>query len=173
MFVSLIARMTPVVKRIGSWRLGDFLIGGIPVTKVRLFPGFHGDRRSVIASLAFTLPNRHFAGVAVRIHVDTVFARSPHGERRIRRINFVSLTVHQMTNPQAQRTLMQLQLSRVIADASQSQAAFAAHANHTTTYVQFGARVFVSPDVIGTGKRAIHDSSYPIAGALGLNGDRT
>jgi hypothetical protein len=136
---SLVAAVAPVIERVGSRRLGNFARGGVAVTELLLFPRLDGDRRSVAASLAFALPNGDLAAVPVGIHIHTVFTRSLHRERSVWSINLVGLALRQIANPQAQASLVQLQLGGVVAHASQGEAALAVHANQPAAHVQFSA----------------------------------
>src|SRR5437764_8103376 len=68
---------------------------------------------------------------------------------------------------------MELELHHVLIDVSDRQATLGTDADYAASYTEFGARVLVSPDIVGVRHRPVDFARNPIACALGLYGHRS
>jgi hypothetical protein len=145
----------------------------ISIAEARLLPFVHAHRRALAGSFALALPHRHQSRVSVGIDIEAVLAGLGHSERLIRRIDLIHLTAVQLMDMHVQSALMQLDLHRVIGDIGQSQTGFGTDPHHARAQIQFGARIFVSPNVVADGQRTVQHTLHPIASALRLKRNRS
>ena len=74
-FLALIANAAPVIEAVVFGRLRDFMIQRIATTEYSLLILPNPYRSLLSGGFSLTLPNRHTGRVAVRIDIETVFAR--------------------------------------------------------------------------------------------------
>ena len=70
---------------------------------------------------------------------------------------------------QTQNALVELKLHRVVGEISEREAGFAVHAQRRAAKVQFGTRVFVSPQTIGGCHGAVDGGGCPVIDSPGLH----
>jgi hypothetical protein len=128
--------------------------------------------RSLTGGIAFTLADGHDTGIAIRIHIKPVVSRLLNGECHIGSVDFVDFSAKQMADMQVQCSLVEFYLHGIVADVGQREARLRTHAHDAGADVQFGARIFVCPHVVGNRQRTIQSSRNPIFCATWLNGNR-
>ena len=99
---------------------------------------------------------------SVLANVDPVFARLEHGKRNVRRIDFVRIFIVQMPHSQDYRSLCQANLCGVVIEREESDSGLRAQADRGGTNVHFGARIFVSPQIVARNHGAVGHARYPV-----------
>jgi hypothetical protein len=169
---ALVAYTAPVVEPVRLWRFIDFMCKRIARSESRTLVRADSHRGSVSGGVALTLPHRHQCDVAVRRNIEAVFAGFLQCEREVRRIDLVDLSAVEFSYSEVQHALVQLQLDSVVADIRQREAGLVIDPQGCCAYVEFRARVFVGPDIVGSRERPVKRSAHPVLGAAWLHGDR-
>src|ERR1700685_2731761 len=173
MVFALIADLAPVVEAIRRGSVADLMRQGIPVAEARLLAFVHAHRRALTSGFALAFPHRYQSCVSAGINIEAILAGLGHGERLIRRIDLVHLAAVEFADMYVQSALMQLHLHGIIGDIGQSQTGFRTDSHHSRTQVQFGARIFVSPDVVADCQWTIQLTLHPVACPLRLKRNRS
>jgi hypothetical protein len=170
---TLVANLAPVVKAIFSRGIADLVRQGISIGEAGLlaFMQTHGGPLS--GRLALALPNRHYSRVSGGVNIEAVVAGLGHGEGLVRSVDLVDFSAIKFVDVYIQSALVQLHLHGVIGDVGQSQTGFGADSHHARAQIQFGARIFIGPDIVADGQGAVQRAFNPIARPLGLNRNRS
>jgi len=142
------------------------------VAEPRLLIGSDAHGRPVSTGFSFASPNCDDGFVRVGIDVEAVVAGLQHSERLVRSVHFVGLAVIQSPHVQIQRALMELQLNGVFADIRKREAALGIDPDQASAHADFGARIFVGPDIVGIRQRTVNRACDPIISAARLHGNR-
>ena len=167
----LIADSAPIVEAIATRCVADLMSQGISVGKAGLLPFVYANRLSLPGGFALTLPNGYQRSVSVRIDIETILTGLSDGESLVGRVDLVDLAAVELADMHIQSALMQLDLRGVIRDVGQGQTGFRADSHHTSAQIQLGAGVFVGPNVVRVGERAVQRALHPLARSLRLHGN--
>jgi hypothetical protein len=168
-----VARIAPLIEAVRGAHFGNLVGKRSAIGKSGLLVRLHSHRRALTASFAFTFPDIYYRGVPAGVNVEAIFARLLYGKSKVWRLHFVVLAVVQFADAQIQCSLVQPDLNRIVTDIGQGQTALAVNPQHTSASVQFDLRIFIGPNIVGVGQRAIQRPFHPIPGPLRLDRDRS
>ena len=166
--LTLVADFAPIVETIWRGCVADLMRQGISIAEARLLAFMHAHRGALTSRFALTFPYRYESRVSVGIDIEAIFAGLSYRERLIRRIDLVDFAAIKLADMHIQCALVQLDLHGIIGNVGQSQTGFRTDSHHTGAETQFGARIFISPNVVADGQRTVERALHPIASALGL-----
>jgi hypothetical protein len=168
---SFVADRAPAIEAVIGRRLGDRMRHRSAVCEFNLLVGLDAHGWPLASGVAFALADRNYGGIAVGVDIETVHAGLLNRERGVRRVDLVNFAAKEMADMEVKGPLVQFNLDGAIAHVRQGQTGFIAHAQDAGADVQFRARFFVSPHVVGDRQRSVQASCNPILGATRLNGN--
>lgn len=171
MIGALIAHATPLIKSVGTRRASGLVGQRISAAELQLLAFVNTHARALSCGLAFALKHGNESRVSIRVHIETVVTGLPDGERQIRSINLPNFAAVQMADVHIQRALVERYLHGIVAHIGESQAGLRVDAEQARAQIQFGAGIFVRPDVVGIGERAVGFPLHPVIHPVGLNRD--
>ena len=125
--------------------------------------------RTLASGVSFAFANRHHRRVAVRIDVEAVVARFLNREGQVWSVDLVDFPLKQVADVKVQRSLMKLHLNAVVADVRHRKTGFVTQSKNARAHVQLCTRLFVTPNIVGIGQRAVQRPLDPVPIAGGLN----
>ena len=136
--------------------------------KHRIIVCANGIRRSASGNLAFPVANSDGGRIAAFVNVDAIDARSCNRESQIRRINFVSLVVIQMTHAHENCAFSQANLRDVIVQIQKRKTSAVEQSDGRRIQLQFDPPVLIRPQFIARSDRSIYSCIDPILRACWL-----
>ena len=129
--------------------------------------GDDGVGKTAARNLATAVPYVGDGLTSVFIHIHPVLPGLQHAERDVRRVDLVIVLVVDMTYVQNERSLRQADLRGVIIEGEKGDSGLRAQANGRGTNVDFGAGIFVRPQVVARHHGPIGNRGNPIIFARG------
>ena len=148
------------VERVGAAEVADLSTAQrvtLPVARGFTIAGAHADRR----------------GVAIFTGFDAVVAGLEGREREIGRVDFEVIVVIQPANGDVDHAGGELDLNGVVIEVEEGESGHGRKPDNGGTELNFGARVYISPEFVAGGHGTVGNRSYPVVFASGLEGDGT
>src|SRR5580692_9717642 len=171
MIFPLIPLERKVVEIVAIRYLVDLMIQLVSTREFGELPRNYVVRVSATRRLAAPTPDSGIGFRSVGIHVNAIFTGALDLKRQIRRVYFEMIFVIQMSHPQENGTLGQLELSGSVIEIKECDTRFRIHPNRCRATLQFSSRILVSPQIVTGSQWPIGDCLHPIALPARLKGN--
>src|SRR5258708_8134251 len=125
------------------------------------------------SNFAFAANYGHAGGVAIFINVNAKSTRLFNDEGQIRSVHFVDIALTQFADTEVDATFRKAHLRDALIKVQEGKRGHAAEMHRGRAGLQFGAGIFVNPDLVSDGHRTVFGGTAPIALSAGLQGDGT
>src|SRR2546425_6247338 len=168
-----VAFRSPAVKAVGTRSLVNAVLNVVRAVEFRALAGVNLIGLAAGGNLAFAANHGHARAVTVFINVNAKSACFLDGESQIRSVYFVEIALTQFADTEVQTPLRKAHLRDALVEVQEGHRGHAAEMHRGGAGLQFGAGIFVNPDLVANGHRAVFCGAAPIPLSPGLQGDRT
>ena len=172
-FAAQVAVHRPAVKIIGARRGRSFVLNTLGAAKFRAFLGMNRKGAAAGGHFAFAAEGRHARHVALFIHFHAKISGVSNGEGQVRRVHFVQFAFAQLANAEIDQSLGHAHLRRALIQIQEGQCRVAVQMDRGVACLQLGAGIFVHPDPVADGHRAVGLGVRPFTRTAGLHGNRS
>lgn len=141
--------------------------------KLRLFARTHFVRLPVGGNFTFAAKSGNAGGVTGFVHVNAERAGLLDIEDHVRRIDLVQIALPQLANAEIQAAFGKPYLGDALVEVQKGKCGHAAKMESRLPRLQFGAGIFVHPNLVSNGHGAIFGGIAPVALAARLQGNGT